>query len=302
MTDRGVPLEVLTPPPFLREPLTSPALPTGRRLVPRQLSSAVTVIALVNQAHSPDHPMEARRPSEARGLVGVSEARSPRALVAPAKPRLLERVRHAIRDRHYSSRTEEAYVGWIKRFIFFSGLRHPLDLGAEHLSAFLSALAVREQVAASTQNQALAALLFLYREVLDRDFPWLDDLVRAKRPSRVPVVLTRSEVRSVLSRIHGVPWLMATLLYGSGMRLLECCQLRVKDLDFGHSHVLVRRGKGDKDRVTVLPAAVKPGLTAHLERAREQHRRDLEAGAGWVELPAALGRKLTSAGREWVWQ
>jgi integron integrase len=138
--------------------------------------------------------------------------------------------------------------------------------------------------------------------VLDRDFPWLDDLVRAKRPSRVPVVLTRSEVRSVLSRIHGVPWLMATLLYGSGMRLLECCQLRVKDLDFGHSHVLVRRGKGDKDRVTVLPAAVKPGLTAHLERAREQHRRDLEAGAGWVDLPAALGRKLPSAGREWVWQ
>ncbi len=218
-------------------------------------------------------------------------------------PRLrLERVRQAIRDRHYSPRTEEAYIVWIRRFVVFNGRRHPAELGADHLSAFLSALAVKHNVTASTQNQALAALLFLYRVALGRDFPWLENIVRAKRPSQLPVVLTRSEVRAVFSHLQGVPKLMATLLYGGGLRLLECCQLRVKDVDFARNQVVVRRGKGDKDRATVLPASVKPPLAAHLERVRRQHALDLAAGAGWVDLPAALGRKLPDAGREWPWQ
>jgi integron integrase len=246
------------------------------------------------------------RPSEAAAATaGTLEPRSAEpaaAALAPAKPRLLGRVRCAIREHHYSPRTEQAYVHWIRRFIFFHGLRHPAELGAEQLSAFLSSLAVRDRVSASTQNQALAALLFLYRKVLGQDFPWLDDLVRAKGPSRLPVVLTRREVRALLSHLQGAPRLMATLLYGSGLRLLECCRLRVKDVDFGRSQVLVRRGKGDKDRVSVLPAAIRPELAAHLERVRQQHASDLAAGAGWVELPAALERKLLSAGRDWAWQ
>ncbi|HEX9793970.1 MAG TPA: integron integrase [Planctomycetota bacterium] len=170
------------------------------------------------------------------------------------------------------------------------------------MTAFLSDLATRGRVAASTQNQALAALLFLYREVLGQDLPWLGDLTRARGPRRLPVVLTRAEVRAVLTGMEGVPKLMATLLYGSGLRLLECCRLRVKDLDFSRNQLTVRRGKRDKDRATMLPAAVKTELEAHLRVAREQHRQDLAADAGWVELPGALARKLPSAGRDWAWQ
>ena len=218
------------------------------------------------------------------------------------KPRLLDRVREAIRTRHYSRRTEKAYVHWIKRYIFFHGKRHPAEMGAHEVTAFLTALAVQGKVAASTQNQALSALLFLYREVLGVELPWLDDVVRAKRPLHLPVVLTRDEVRAVLQRLDGVPRLMALLLYGAGLRLLECCRLRVKDVDFATNQVIIRDGKGRKDRVTMLPAAVKAALIAHLEGAREQHQADLRHDAGWVELPGALLRKYPNAGREWGWQ
>jgi len=218
------------------------------------------------------------------------------------KPRLLDRVREAIRAHHYSRRTEKAYVHWIKRYIFFHGKRHPAEMGAAEATAFLTSLAVHDKVAASTQNQALSALLFLYREVLGVELPWLDDVIRAKRPQYLPVVLTRDEVRAVLQRLDGVPRLMAILLYGAGLRLLECCRLRVKDVDFGTNQIVIRDGKGRKDRVTMLPAAVKSALAAHIDRVREQHQADLRRGAGWVELPGALARKYPNAGRDWGWQ
>jgi integron integrase len=221
----------------------------------------------------------------------------------PARgPRLLDHVREAARVRHFSRRTESAYVGWIRRFIFFHGKRHPAELGAPEVTKFLTALAVQGRVAASTQNQALSALLFLYRDVLGHDLPWLDEVVRAKRPARLPVVLTPEEVRALLGRMHGVPRLMATLLYGAGLRLLECAHLRVKDVDFARNQLTVRSGKGDKDRATMLPAVVKADLARHLERAKRQHEEDLRHGAGWVELPSALARKYPNAGREWPWQ
>jgi integron integrase len=221
---------------------------------------------------------------------------------APPKPRLLDRTLEAIRARHYSRRTEKAYVHWIKRYIFFHGKRHPVEMGTAEVTAFLTSLAVDSKVAASTQNQALSALLFLYREVLGVDLPWLDDVVRAKRPQHLPVVLTRDEVRAVLQRLHGVPRLMATLLYGAGLRLLECCRLRVKDVDFATNQIVIRDGKGRKDRPTMLPATIKTALDAHIERVREQHQADLRRGAGWVELPGALLRKYPNAGRDWGWQ
>ncbi len=220
----------------------------------------------------------------------------------PPKPRLLDRVREALRTRHYSRRTEKTYVAWIRRYILFHRKRHPLEMGAPEITRFLSALAVEGNVAASTQNQALSALLFLYREVLDLDVPWLDDLVRAKRPIRLPIVLTREEVGAVLQPLEGVPRLMAYLLYGAGLRVLECCRLRVQDVDFARNQIVVRNGKGAKDRATMLPDAVKTALKRHLDEVREQHQRDLQHGAGWVELPTALARKYPNAGREWVWQ
>jgi integron integrase len=220
----------------------------------------------------------------------------------PQPPRLLDRVRAALRARHFSRRTEEAYVAWIRRYIFFHGKRHPAEMGAPELTGFLTSLAVDGHVAASTQNQALSALLFLYREVLEVDLPWLDGIVRARRPERLPIVLTRDEVRAVLQRLDGAPGLMACLLYGAGLRVLECCRLRVQDVDFGASQIVVRGGKGDKDRVTMLPAVIKTDLAAHLQAVRAQHEEDLAAGAGWVELPTALARKYPHAGREWTWQ
>jgi integron integrase len=175
-------------------------------------------------------------------------------------------------------------------------------MGAEEIRHFLTSLAVDGEVAASTQNQALSALLFFYREVLQQEVPWLDGVVRAKSPQRLPVVLTRDEVRTVMEQLHGVPRLMALLLYGAGLRLLECARLRVKDVDFTSNQITVRSGKGAKDRITMLPAAVKPDLARHLERVQRQHLADLQRGAGWVELPDALARKYPNAGREWAWQ
>lgn len=218
------------------------------------------------------------------------------------KPKLLEQVREAMRVHHYSPRTEKAYIGWTRRYVHFHGRRHPTLLGEAELTRFLSWLAVEKRVSASTQNQALSALLFLYRDVLHQDVPWLDGVVRARSPQRLPVVLAREEVRAVLEEMSGPPRLMAVLLYGGGLRLLECARLRVKDVDFAANQIVVRSGKGDKDRVTLLPAAVKNGLVSHLDVVREQHRRDVANGAGWVELPAALARKYPAAGREWAWQ
>ncbi len=221
---------------------------------------------------------------------------------AAPKLRLLDRVRQAIRTRHYSRRTEKTYVAWIRRYIFFHGKRHPAEMGATEVTRFLTSLAVDGNVAASTQNQALSALLFLYREVLAQDLPWLDSVVRAKGAQRLPVVLTRAEVRAVIGELPGTPRLMALLMYGAGLRLLECARLRVQDVDFASNQIVVRGGKGDKDRVTMLPGAVKEDLARHLERAKQQHERDLQCGAGWVELPWALARKYPNAGREWTWQ
>jgi integron integrase len=212
------------------------------------------------------------------------------------------RLRQAIRQRHYSRRTEETYVGWVKRFVAFHGRRHPAELGAAEVSSFLSHLASDRHVSASTQNQALSALLFLYRAVLARDLGELPSLVYAKRSRRLPVVLTRDEVRAVLGRLSGPKWLVAALLYGGGLRLLEGLRLRVKDVDFASKQLVVRSGKGDRDRVTMLPRMVVASLRAHLQMVKFQHERDLAEGAGRVALPGALARKYKEAASEWRWQ
>ena len=222
--------------------------------------------------------------------------------LAPEPPRLLDRVRQAIRARHYSPHTEKAYVGWIKRYIFFHGKRHPNEMGTAQVAGYLAALATRYHVSASTQNQAFSALLFLYREVLGLELVGLEDVVRAKRPTRLPQVLSRQEVAEILRHIDGTPWLMAMLLYGAGLRVLECARLRIKDVDFSRKELLVRDGKGRKDRVTLLPESVREPLAAHIERVSAQHREDLQHGAGFVELPDALTSKYPNAAREWAWQ
>ncbi|CAN5799792.1 hypothetical protein BH23GEM6_BH23GEM6_15420 [soil metagenome] len=190
----------------------------------------------------------------------------------PSPPRLIDQVRAAIRTRHYSRRTEEAYTRWVVRFVRFHGTRHPRQLGAEEIRDFLSHLAVRGRVAASTQNQALAALLFLYRHVLDIELPPVAEVIRAKRPARLPAVLTRREVALVLPEMSGTPRLVAGLLYGSGLRLLEALRLRMKDLDFEMRQIVVREGKGRKDRRTMLPRQLESGLLEHIGRVREQYR------------------------------
>jgi integron integrase len=218
------------------------------------------------------------------------------------EPRLLDRVRESIRTKHYSIRTEQAYVDWIRRFILFHGKRHPLEMGKVEIEGFLTHLAVNRNVAASTQNQALSALLYLYREVLGRDLPWLDDVTRARRPSRLPVVLSADEVKALLQQLSGPKWLMASLLYGAGLRLLECLRLRIHDIDFGMRQILVRNGKGGKDRVTVLPDPVKDPLERQFNRVRIFHERDLADGYGEVYLPFALERKYPNAAKSFGWQ
>lgn len=208
----------------------------------------------------------------------------------PEGVRLLDQVRGKVRLKHYSIRTEQAYVDWIRRFILHFDKRHPRELGAAEVEAFLTHLAVAGKVAASTQNQAKSALLFLYKEVLEIELPWLDNVERAKAPKRLPVVLTHAEVQALLARLSGTHWLMASLLYGAGLRLMECLRLRVKDVDFSRKEILVRDGKGFKDRVTMLPTALVTPLRTHLERVRELHRQDLAAGFGAVYLPYALER------------
>ena len=216
--------------------------------------------------------------------------------------KLLDQVRDAIRLKHYSSRTEKSYVYWIRRYIFFHNKRHPKEMGTPEIEAFLTHLAVKENVAASTQNQALSALLFLYREVLKQDVALVTNSVRAQQPRRLPTVLTKEEVQKVIGLMRGTHQLMAKLLYGSGLRLMECVQLRVKDIDFGQRQIVVRDGKGMTDRVTVLPNTLIEPLQEHLQRVKRLHEEDIAKGYGSVYLPSALGRKYPNAVREWVWQ
>lgn len=223
-------------------------------------------------------------------------------LMADRSPSLLDVARERIRLKHYSIRTEETYLLWMKRYIRFHGMRHPRDLGPTHVEAFLTHLAVDGNVAASTQNQALAALLFLYKQVLELDVPWLANVVRAKRPKRLPVVLTESEVRRILSLLDGQHWLMASLLYGGGLRVMECARLRVKDVDLEKLTLTVRQGKGNKDRLTVLPSTLVEPLQRQLARVAELHRQDLDEGVANVWLPEALARKYPRAHRELGWQ
>jgi integron integrase len=227
---------------------------------------------------------------------------SGRMVAVAERDRLIPAARRVMRTRHFSPLTEEAYVRWIVRYVRFHGMRHPRTLGGREMREFLSHLAADQNVAASTQSQALAALLFLYVEVLRDPVPWIADVIRARRPQRLPVVMTREEVRGVLGKMTGSARLVAALLYGSGLRLMEALQLRVKDVDFGMNQITVRCGKGDRDRVTMLPAAVRAGLERHLIRVKAQHARDLAAGAGRTILPHALAKKYPSAGSELAWQ
>lgn len=221
---------------------------------------------------------------------------------APPPPKLLDQVVARLRVKHYSLRTEKTYVDWIKRYIWFHGKRHPQEMGAPEVEAFLSDLAVERTVSASTQNQAKSALLFLYKEVLQIELPWLDKITQAKAPKRLPVVMTREEVQSVLARMDGSVWLIASLLYGSGLRIMECLRLRVKDVDFARCEVLVREGKGFKDRVTMLPSSLVQPLKQHLDRVKVLHNEDLAKGFGEVFMPMALEKKYPGAAKSWGWQ
>jgi integron integrase len=218
------------------------------------------------------------------------------------EPKLLDQVRGKIRLKHYSIRTEQAYTDWIKRFILYFGKKHPRDMGAAEVEQFLTHLAVNGRVSASTQNQAKCALLFLYKEVLAIELPWLDNVEQAKVPKRLPVVLTRDEIQAILSRLTGTQWLIASLLYGTGMRIMECLRLRVQDVDIKRSEILIRNGKGSKDRVTMLPLSLVAPLQAHLLKVRELHENDLTQGFGAVFMPFALERKYPAAAKEWIWQ
>ncbi|NIT59099.1 MAG: integron integrase [Aliifodinibius sp.] len=216
--------------------------------------------------------------------------------------KLVDQIRKAIRVKHYSYRTEQTYIYWIKKFILFNNKRHPKDMGEPEINRFLTYLAVNQKVAASTQNQALCAILFLYREVLKKEIGWIKNLPRAKRRITIPVVLTVEEVKTVLLQLQGVVWIVASLLYGSGLRLMESLRLRVKDIDFSYDQITVRDAKGHKDRLTMLPGAVKEPLQRHLQRVKLLHHKDLNEGFGLVYLPYALQRKYPNANSEWIWQ
>jgi integron integrase len=259
-----------------------------------------------NRAPIEDLEGDPRRHGGGWSRIGQVRPRTPSLPIPPPgmpPPRLLDRVRQAVRVRQYSPRTEKAYLFWIRRYVVFHGKRHPSEMGSPQVSAFLSDLAVRQQVSASTQNQAFSALLFLYREVLGQQVDGLAEIVRAKRPVRVPLVLSREEVAAVLQELRGSPTgLMAALMYGSGFRLLECARLRVKDLDFNRREITVHDGKGRKDRVTMLPSSLIEPLRQHLRLVQAQHAADLKAGRGTVELPGRLRSKYPSAESEWAWQ
>ncbi len=218
------------------------------------------------------------------------------------RPRLLDQVRLAIRIRHYSRRTEKVYILWVRQFILFHDKRHPAEMGMEEVQRFLTSLAVQRRLSASSQNQALSALLFLYKRVLNKELGWVEGVVRARRTRHIPVVLSRDEVRTLLDQLDERHRLLGMLLYGAGLRVLECVRLRVKDIDFERNEIVVRRGKGKKDRRTMLPCSVKEPLRRHLARLRKIHQRECNQGLGRVLLPRALARKYRNAGREWPWQ
>jgi integron integrase len=238
------------------------------------------------------------RPGSSGRQPAMSHARP----ASPPKPKLLDQVRQALRARHYSRRTEDAYVAWIKRFILFHNKRHPAEMGEPEINAYLTHLALKEHVSSSTQNQALSALLFLYRYVLGRELGELGDVIRARRPKRLPVVLTREEVKAVLAQLTGDKWLRASLMYGAGLRLMECLRLRVQDIDFARNEITVRDGKGARDRVTMLPESLKTPLQEHLRKVKAIHEKDLRDGYGRVPLPNALDRKYPNASGDWRWQ
>ncbi len=217
-------------------------------------------------------------------------------------PKLLELFREAMRVRHYSSRTEDTYCAWVKRYVHFHNMRHPKEMGEPEVNAFLTHLAVAEKVSASTQNQALSALLFLYRNVIGKEVGDLGHVIRARKPIHLPVVLTREEVKALLDQLSGDKWLMASLMYGSGLRLMECLRLRVQDIDFSRNEIMVRDGKGAKDRITMLPESLKKPLGDHLKNVKSMHDKDLADGWGRVLLPGALDRKYPNAPSEWRWQ
>lgn len=223
-------------------------------------------------------------------------------IVTLDSPKLLDRMRAEIRVRHYSIRTEETYLDWARRFILYHNKQHPKDLGAEHVQAFLSYLALERNVSSSTQNQAKSALLFLYRDVLHIELAWLDEIVSAKMGKRLPVVLTPTEIRRLLNGMSGTMGLISTLLYGTGMRLMEGLRLRVKDIEFARREIIVREGKGNKDRITVLPENLILPLQAHLVKVKTLHEKDLDAGFGEVQMPNALAEKFPSGPRSWGWQ
>lgn len=216
--------------------------------------------------------------------------------------KLVDQIRKAIRVKHYSYRTEQTYIYWIKKFILFNNKRHPNEMGEKEINRFLTYLAVNRKVAASTQNQALCAILFLYRHVLKKQIGWIDKLERAKNPKTIPVVLSGKEVESVLLQFQGVVWIVVSLLYGSGLRLMEALRLRVKDIDFDYNQITLRDAKGHKDRLSLLPMAVKEPLKKHLQRVKFLHQKDLDEGFGLVYLPYALQRKYPNANSEWIWQ
>lgn len=220
----------------------------------------------------------------------------------PGRGKLLSQVKVALRSRHYSVRTEKTYISWIKKFVRFHGLRHPVDMGEEEINEFLTYLAVKRNVSALTQNQALSALLFLYRHVLEIELGDLGKIIRARKPKRIPVVLSREEIKRIFNYLTGENLLMAGLMYGSGLRLMECLRLRVKDIDFKANQIMIRDGKGFKDRVTVFPEAYKERLKDHLENVRKLHKKDLADGWGRVKMPYALDRKYPNAASEWKWQ
>lgn len=248
---------------------------------------------------------QGQNPWESGVIMGTSSAnrQSPLGLFpSQPTPRLYDRVVEVLRTRHYSRRTEQTYAHWIKRFICFHNVRHPAEMAEPEINTFLTHLAVKEKVSASTQNQALLALLFLYRHVLGREVGDLGEVIRARKPKRVPVVMTRDEVKAVLANLTGDKWLMASLMYGAGLRLMECLRLRVQDVDFTRNEILVRDGKGAKDRITMLPESLKAALQEHLSKVKAIHQRDLADGWGRVLLPDALDRKYPNAPKEWRWQ
>ena len=226
----------------------------------------------------------------------------PSTAAVASSPKLLDGVRWHLRVKHYSIRTEQAYVDWVRRYVLFHRKRHPSEMGEKEITEFLTYLAVEKNVAASTQNQAFSALLFLYQQVLERKLDFIDNVQRVTRPAKVPVVLTPSEAGAVITHLKGEYRLMGELLYGSGLRLMECVRLRVKDVDFDYGHVIVRDGKGLRDRITVLPERLRRPLQVHLERVQEIHQHDLRKGGGRVYLPFALERKYRNANRSWSWQ